>query len=484
LAGIGFELKKIYKKNTVAAHIRGGFYSIFVTIGHVLITIGVLMIVKTVLQDSFNSVYLEQLYSAIVVYSFIFPLIFTSGITIVLSRYIADKLWNRKNEDITSSILGVMTLYIVVFSLPGILLLGSAQDLPLILKIVSYLLYMQMGLIYLLMTYVSALKNYKEIAQSFIVGMGTVIGLVLITKDFLYQNDDIVVYLVFYFALGTLLTLIGLYTAVRKVFRQMNGNYFEFLLYFKKYPKLFFSNVAYTVTMYAHNFLFWSFPATKQQVSVFYFSEAFDLATAFAVYSILPAAVLFVVRTEVFFYDTYRAYLDAINYGTGSEIKKRKQEMERSMWEEFLYSMEVQGLISMVCLIIGMLLFKQVGAPSLTLEVFPYLVFGIYLLYFSFLGGTLMQYFENYDDSMRSFLLGLFLNLIFGQLTLMMGREYYGLGVVFSSFLTLSYTMIKLRETLQEINFVIFTTGALRPSLTRGRFEKFVDALNDGVENK
>ena len=208
------------------------------------------------------------------------------------------------------------------------------------------------------------------------------------------------------------------------------------------------------------------------------------MATAFAVYSILPAAVLFVVRTEVFFYDTYRVYLDAINYGTGSEIKKRKQEMERSMWEEFLYSMEVQGLISMFCLIIGLLFFKQTGAPSLTNEVFPALVLGIYLLYFSFLGGTLMQYFENYDDSMRTFLLGLFLNLVFGQLTLMMGRDFYGMGVVFSSFLTLAYTMVKLRETLQEINFVIFTTGALRPSLTRGRFEKFVAALNDGVEKK
>lgn len=95
-----------------------------------------------------------------------------------------------------------------------------------------------------------------------------------------------------------------------------------------------------------------------------------------------------------------------------------------------------------------------------------------------------MQYFENYDDSMRSFLLGLFLNLIFGQLTLMMGREFYGLGVVLSAFLTLSYTMIKLRETLQEIDFVIFTNGALRPSLSQGRLEKFVEALNDGVEKR
>ena len=129
--------------------------------------------------------------------------------------------------------------------------------------------------------------------------------------------------------------------------------------------------------------MFWNHPATKQQVSVFHFSEAFDLATAFAVYSILPAAVLFVVRTEVFFYDTYRAYLDAINYGTGSEIKKRKQEMERSMWEEFLYSMEVQGLISLFCLIIGLLFLYNAVRAFIRASIIGgviWLVLGLWLL--------------------------------------------------------------------------------------------------------
>src|SRR5699024_7894500 len=99
---------KIYQNNTVSAHIRGGLYSVFVTIGHVLITIGVLLVVNTILNGYFISNDAEQLYSAIVVYSFIFPLIFTSGITIVLSRYIADKLWNQQNMDIASSIRGVL----------------------------------------------------------------------------------------------------------------------------------------------------------------------------------------------------------------------------------------------------------------------------------------------------------------------------------------------------------------------------------------
>lgn len=149
------------------------------------------------------------------------------------------------------------------------------------------------------------------------------------------------------------------------------------------------------------------------------------------------------------------------------------------MWEEFLYSMEIQGLISMFGLIIGLIFFNQMSVSSLTIEVFPYLVLGLYLLYFSFLGGTLMQYFENYEDSMRVFSLGLFLNFIFGVLTLKMGRDYYGLGMIFSSLITFSYTIIKLRETLEELDFKIFTTGSLRSTIKKGWLDKVLDIIND-----
>ena len=90
-----------------------------------------------------------------------------------------------------------------------------------------------------------------------------------------------------------------------------------------------------------------------------------------------------------------------------------------------------------------------------------------------------MQYFENYEDSMRVFSLGLFLNFIFGVLTLKMGRDYYGLGMIFSSLITFSYTIIKLRETLEELDFNIFTTGSLRSTIKKGWLDKVLDIIND-----
>lgn len=478
MAGIGFELKKIYQKRTVTAQLKGAFYSIFATIGHVLMIILVLGLLKYILRDSFLTSYDDNLYSEIVVYAFIFPLIFTSGISSVLSRYLADKIYQKEVLDISASVVGVLSLYTLLFSLPGILLLSSAEDLTLVLKVCAYLLYMNMGIIFLLMVYVSALKDYASIAYSFVVGMGLIVFLVYGTKDWISETTYLVEWLILYFVIGTSLTAAGIFRAVRKKFPVRGGNYFGFLLYIKKYPALFVSALAYTLMLYAQNFLFWYHEPTKEKVSVFLFSGDFDLATAFAVYTVLPAAVLFMVRTEVYFYDTYAAYIHAVNTKTGIEIKHFRRQMERSMWEELLFSFEIQGILSLVLLLVGLIAFPYFGVPALTLDVFPFLVVGLYLLYFSMLMGTLMQYFENYLDPMRIFLLGLLLTVLFGGITLRMGKEFYGLGILFSSLATLFLSVHMLKKTVQDIDLHIFTTGTLRTQEKQGKLEKFVNLLN------
>lgn len=479
MAGIGFALKKIYKKNTVTAHLKGAFYSVFATIGHVLIIIAVQGILRWMLKDSFTSSYLEDLYSVIIIYAFIFPMIFTSGISIVISRYISDKMWSRQYKDISASLIGVMALYIILASIPALVFLWRATDLSLLVKVLAYAVYMNMGLIFLLMVYVSAIKNYANITVSYLIGMGIIIFLVWFTRESLNQNSDIVAFLLAFFALGTSITAFGIYRAIRSVFYEMGGNYFGFLLYIRRYPKLIISNFAYVIMLYTQNFLFWAHEETRDQVSVFIYSGDFDLAMAFAVYTILPAVVIFVVRTEVNFYDTYRSYLEAVDSMTGMEIRHYRKDMERTMWEEFLYSLEVQGLLSMVFLITAMAAFPFMGIYANTIDVFPYFAFGIYLLYFSFLACTLMQYFENYDDSMRCFALGVLLNLIFGIMTMLMGKEFYGLGIVFSSLITFIYAILKLRKTVREVDIRIFTRGAFKTYIKKDKLDLVVNFLND-----
>lgn len=482
MAGIGFALKKIYRKNTITAQLEGAFYSVFSTIGHVLIIIGALAAVKLVLSDAFASMYHENLYSEIIVYSFIFPLIFTSGINIVLSRYIADCMWQTKNGDIGASLTGVLPLYTCLASIPAFILLSFASDMPFILKLFSYLLYMQMGIIFILMVYVSAVKDYVHITISFVIGMGLIILLVLLTKDFLRQSGHMVTWLIIYFVIGTAVTAGGIFRAVYKTFPENSGKYFDFLRYIRKYPKLFLANTVYTLSMYAQNFIFWLYPDTGDKVSAFRFSGEFDLATAFAVYTILPAAVIFVVRTEVYFYESYREYIEAVNVKTGVQIKKAKLHMQRKLWEELLFCFEIQGLLSMILMVAGMLVLPYIGVPTMTLDVFPYLVFGIYLLYFTFLCCTLMQYFENYDDSLKVFMLSLFLNVLFTGLFIYMGADFYGLGIAFASLASLIYAVWKLKGTLEKTDVAIFCSGTLRPKEQDNLTEKIADLLNDGKE--
>lgn len=482
MAGIGFELKKIYRKNTITAHLEGAFYSIFSTIGHLLIIIGALAAVKLVLEDAFPSVSAEDLYSEIIVYSFIFPLLFTAGLNIVLSRYLADCLWKEKSDDIGASITGILTVYVCFASIPAVVFLATAVDLPFHLRLLAYLLYMQMGIIFILMVYVSALKDYFRIAWSFLVGMGLIILLVWLTRDFLRQSSQIVSWLIFYFVLGTAITAAGIYRAIHRTFSEHSGRYFDFLLYLRKFPKLFWANTAYTLTLYTQNFLFWLYPGTQDRVSVFIFSREIDLATAFAVYTILPTTVLFVVRTEVFFYDSYRDYTEAVNTQTGLQIQAAWRHMQRKMWEELLFCFEIQGLISIVLMVLGMLFLPYIGISTTTLDVFPYMVFGIYLLYFSFLCGTLMQYFENYDDPLKVFLLSLFLNILFTGLCIAMGPEFYGLGIALASLVTLVYAVWKLKITLSQVDVRLFCSGTLQLAEKTGWLDTLVDKLNQREE--
>ncbi|MEG1742751.1 MAG: exopolysaccharide Pel transporter PelG, partial [Clostridia bacterium] len=292
MAGIGFELKKIFSKKSLTAKLGGVFYSVFSTIGHVLTVIAVLLLVRYFMDIYHTSIYVRELYAAIILYSFIFPLIFSSGICIILSRYIADMLWQGKHSDVLASAKGVIALYAIIASLPAIILLAHATDLSLLLRLFAYLLYMNMGIIFILMVYVSALKDYTQIALSFFIGMSVVLLLSWYTVAYHPFSGEIVTYLIGYFALGTTIIACGIYLGIRKYFKKASGNCFSFLKYFGKHKFLFWSNTFYTAALYIQNFSFWINTATRDQVSVFVYSEEFDLGTAFALYTTLPVVVI------------------------------------------------------------------------------------------------------------------------------------------------------------------------------------------------
>ena len=127
MAGIGFELKKLFRRQSLTAKFSAVLYSVFSTIGHLLVVIGALIAVKFFLLNSDMPLNDQRLYSSIILYSFVFPLIFTSGICIIISRYLADMMWQDKTEDILASVYGALVVYCSLASIPAVILLWQAQ---------------------------------------------------------------------------------------------------------------------------------------------------------------------------------------------------------------------------------------------------------------------------------------------------------------------------------------------------------------------
>ncbi len=477
MAGIGFELKRLFKKESLTAKISAVLYSVFSTIGHLLIVILALLAVKIFLLQSDVPLADQELYSVIILYSFIFPLIFTSGLCITISRYLADMLWQDNAKDILASVYGAVAIYCLFASLPALLLLSYAK-LDWLLSLFAYLLYMSVGIIYILMVYVSALKDYAQISKSFITGMIFTFAASYFTVKYQENLFGIATTLVGYFAIGMSIVASGIFLGIKKYYRKPSNRYFDWLLYLKKYPSLFLLNTFYMLGIYCQNFIFWAYPQTQNSVSVFIFSDDFDLATALGVLSILPAIVLFVVRMETSFYDYFRDYLQAVNTKTGAEINRSKKLMQRLMWQEFLFVAEIQILVSLVSVVLGMVLLPKVGISTKVIEIFPNMVAGFLFAYFMFLACTLMQYFENYSDCLKVMSMFFVMNAIFTNLSVLLGPVFYGTGILFASIASLIAALIYLKKTLDSVDYIIFCSANPEDDQKNDFFENIIDRMN------
>ena len=477
MAGIGFELKKLFEKKSITAKVTGILYSVFSTIGHLLIVIVILIAVRIFLLNSDLGLENKQLYAAIILYSFVFPLIFTSGICICVSRYIADMMWQYKESDILASVYGVLALYCVLVSPIALVFLYFAK-LGFALSLFSYLLFMLVGIVFILMVYVSALKDYVQISVSFITGMAVTFITSYYAIFYREINQSTVTVLIGCFALGMTIIASGIFIGIRKYFKISSNKYFSFLSYFKKYPYLIFSNFLYTFGMYSQNFVFWINPGTRDHINIFVYSDNFDLATAFGVVTILSAIVMFVVRMETSFYKYYRAYLKSVNSQTGAEIETAKILMKRRMWQEYLYIAEIQILISLAFIVVGLIVLPKIGITSQVIDMFPSLTAGFLLTYFTFLSCTLLQYFENYADSFRVMLLFVVLNPIFAYITVLLGSAFYGIGLFFAASATLIASIIYLIKTLNSVDYIIFCSHSLISESPTVWLEKTIDFLN------
>ena len=115
MAGIGVKLQTIFEKKTIVASFVGFIYSTMISIGPMMVVILNVVLMSRVLGYDSVGYADRSLFSATILYIFIFSLLTAAPFNAVLSRYLSDVIYDETYDDIMACY-NVGLLMNIVFS--------------------------------------------------------------------------------------------------------------------------------------------------------------------------------------------------------------------------------------------------------------------------------------------------------------------------------------------------------------------------------
>ena len=176
MAGIGFELKKLFRRKGLFASLRAYGYAGIICTGPMLL--GVLLQLGILLLCSWVGAPRDQqdLLVCMVTYTLLASLTVTSFFSMPVTRFLADMLYEEQEQTILPSFWGSSSMMLVLgCTLYGLFLLVSGATL--LQGLLCLWLFAEMIVNWNGMSYLTAIKDYRGILCSFLAAIALAFGL-------------------------------------------------------------------------------------------------------------------------------------------------------------------------------------------------------------------------------------------------------------------------------------------------------------------
>ncbi len=453
MAGIGFELRKLLRKNTLVGLLQAYTFAGVIGSGPwVLSIIGILIIgllSSTVVVPSF----LVTQFQTSVTYLIASSLIYTGGVQLAFTRFVSDRLFEKRNELVMPNLNGLLMLVIISASALGTLglfvLFPGQSILYRVLMLAGFVL---MSAIWVVTIFLSGMKRYKAIVALFALGYSITVGLALALRPWGLEG------LMTGFVLGHGVLLAGMLILTAFDFRPQQLIAFDFIRRETLYPSLLCIGVLYNLGVWIDKFMFWFFPYTSEPIiGALRASIIYDLPVFLAYLSIIPGMAVFMVRIETDFVEYYEKFYDAVRSGGSLEyIENMRDEMVYSIRQGLAEIGKIQTLAVLITFVAGPTLLDALDISELYLP----------LLYIQVIGAGLQVILLSvlnvffYLDQRRLILFlcaeFLILNVVLTSATLWKGAAFYGYGFTLAVLITLCTALAMLDWKLNRLEYETF----------------------------
>ncbi len=476
MAGIGFELKKLFNRRSLTGQAMAYGYSAVITAGPFALLTSMVLLLQLLFSEYGVADEARQLYMASVIYPFVFSQLLSCGFSIIITRYLADCLYEGEYDNVSASCYGIILVSQLVGALAAAVFYWD-KPLPLHLKLATYIFFMEMIAVWLQTVYLTALKDYKSIFVSY--AGGVAVSVLLAMGNLELGLFEPVSGTMASMCVGTGFITVCFMAQIIKYFGYpRSGMNFEFFPYFEQHYRLFGVMVFYTLSLYLANFIIWQSEWGVLVAETYLYAPKYDVITFYAFLSILPIMIMFVVSMELKFYEQYAVYFTYITQkGNFAEIDDARKDLLYTLWTEFKNIMEFQLVFTLMALAMGSYFMTLGGISYQDVNIYRLLVLGAFFCGNLQVVYTLLLYLEDQRGALM--ITGSFLaaNFLFGALGQWIGEITYGFTFFLAAVLGCAVAIWRLKYFCDRINYYVFCSRPVFVEKPHGIFSRIAGLL-------
>ncbi len=454
MAGIGFELRKLLKKQTYAGLIQAYAFAGIISSGPwVLSIVGIMLIGLFSLGVVFPKIAIAQ-FQVTVTYLFLISLILTGFVQLSFTRFVADRTFAKDEAAILPNFNGLILAAVslsIVLALPFVAFLFPEQT-------VLYRLLFVMGLavmsaIWIATVFLTGMKHYRAIVLIFFLGYSATLLLALLFQRSLGMEG-----LLLGFVLGHYLLLMGMIWLVYRNYHSDRIIAFDIWQPGAMYISLMAAGFLFNLGAWVDKLMFWYYPSTGQAViGPLHASVIYDFPIFLSYLSVIPGMAIFLVRIETDFVEYYVKFYDAVREGaTLDYIERMRNHMVYHVQRGLFDIAKIQGIAVLITIALGGVLLEWIGISSLYLPLLYVLVVGAALQVV--LLGILNVLF--YLDQRRAVVLLTatlpLTNMLFTAISLKLGAAWFGYGFALAMLVTVLLGIWVLNRKLDALEYQTF----------------------------
>lgn len=481
MAGIGFELKKVFAKKGALNAVKAYGYAAIICTGPMLLGILLLIGITGLCMLRGVDLHTRELLISMITYTMLSSTLITSFFSQIVTRFIADMLFSEDNEAVLPAFWGSIVITMAIGSVVyGTFLITSGATL--LQGLLSYTLFSELIIVWNAMNLLSAIKDYKSIFLSFFaaIAVSLLIGTLLLACGLPTIES-----LLFAVAMGYGVMLVWDVILLHRYFPVSKRSAFSFLRWIDAYLPLALSGLFMLLGMFSHLIIMWYSDIGLQTEGLFYGAPQYDVPALLAYMTSLITTINFVVSVEVNFYPKYRDHYDLYNEGgTIDNIRHAERDMMNTLKTELFYTALKQLLFTALIIAVGGFLLDllPLGFNEAMRGYFRTLCVAYGICAIGNMITLVLFYFTDYKGALACSAVFTLTTILFTLLSLLLPNLYYGFGFLLSSLVFSLVAILRLNYFTKHLPYYILSVQPLVVEKKGGLFSTLSKFLSRMLE--